>query len=192
MIVVKVGGSLFDWPALGAALRAFLASLDASSVLLVPGGGATADAIRTLDRVHHLGEEESHWLALEALSINARFLKLLLPEARIVALRADLAPTVGPRIKILNPGEFFLVDDLGPDHLPHSWQVTSDSLAVRVAVVAKARELILLKSVAWAGGDWEAASEAGVVDGYFVDALKQAAAEMGIRVVDLRKEPRTK
>jgi aspartokinase-like uncharacterized kinase len=178
--VVKVSGSLYDWPELAAKLRAFLASLDLQNVLLVPGGGATADAIRALDRVHELGEEASHWLALGALSVNARFLQRLLPEARIVA---DITK---PGLAVLDPAPFFRADERQPDHLPHSWKVTSDSLAARVAVLSEAHELILLKSVAWAVADWEAASRAGVVDAHFVDALKQAPAGMGVRVINLR------
>jgi aspartokinase-like uncharacterized kinase len=179
-VVVKVGGSLFAWPELGAKLRAFLASLPAQNVLLIPGGGATADAIRALDRVHQLGEEASHWLALAALSVNARFLQRLLPEAQIVAEITDSG------VAILDPEPFFHADERRPGHLPHSWQVTSDSLAIRVAALAQARELILLKSIDSAGVDWRAASRAGVVDGYFADALKQAPAEMHVRVVNLR------
>jgi 5-(aminomethyl)-3-furanmethanol phosphate kinase len=178
--VVKVGGSLFAWPELGGKLRAWLAALAGENVLLIPGGGATADAIRALDRTHQLGEEASHWLALEALSLNARFLHRLLPEARIVT---DFAAS---GLAILDPAPFFQADERRPDHLPHSWQVTSDSLAVRAAVLAQARALILLKSVAWAGDDWHAARRAGVVDGYFADALTQAHAEMCVRVVNLR------
>ncbi len=178
--VVKVGGSLFDWPELGIKLRAFLALLAAQNVLLVPGGGATADAIRSFDRVHQLGEDASHWLALDALSVNARFLQRLLPETRIATDTADRGTA------ILDPAPFFQADERRPDHLPHSWQVTSDSLAVRVAVVADARELILLKSIAWAGAHWHAASRADVVDGYFNHAIQQAKAEMEVRVVNLR------
>ncbi len=46
MIVVKVGGSLFDHPALGPGLRDFLQTLAPNEVLLVPGGGPVADAVR--------------------------------------------------------------------------------------------------------------------------------------------------
>ncbi len=179
-LVVKVSGSLYDWPALSAKLRDFLASLDALNILLVPGGGAAADAIRALDRVHQLGEEASHWLALEALSVNARFLQRLLLESRIVA---DIA---GAGVAILDPAPFFRADERRPDHFPHSWNVTSDSLAVRAAVLAEAQELILLKSVAWADADWEAATHAGVVDGYFSSAIKQARADMRTSVINLR------
>ena len=69
-IVVKVGGSLFDLPDLGTRLAAWLRQFEESNVLLVPGGGAAADAIRDFDRVHQLGEETSHWLAIQALSLN--------------------------------------------------------------------------------------------------------------------------
>jgi aspartokinase-like uncharacterized kinase len=179
--VVKVGGSLFAWPELGAKLRAWLASMPAHNVVLIPGGGATADAVRALDRVHQLGEEASHWLALDALSVNARFLQRLLPEARIVA---DITE---PGVAILDPYPFFQADERRPDHLPHSWQVTSDALAVRAAVVVQASELILLKSVEWAGADWEAARRAGVVDSYFAEALQQAPATMRVRAINLRE-----
>ena len=183
--MVKVGGSLFDLPDLGVRLSGWLNQLDADKVLLVPGGGITADAIRALDRTHHLGEEASHWLALEAMSINARFLQVLLPTAKIVA---DI-PVGSTGLHILDASPFFRADEERHDHLPHTWQVTSDSLAVRVAVLARARELILLKSVDWPGDDWAAASRAGVVDGYFAAAVRSAPGELRIRVVNLRSSP---
>src|SRR5437868_6532113 len=82
--VVKVGGSLFDLPNLRERLRSFLKSLDASAVLLIPGGGRATDVIRDLDRRHSLGEEASHWLALRSLSLNAHVLAELLSPARVV------------------------------------------------------------------------------------------------------------
>ena len=72
MTVVKVGGSLFDHPKLGAGLRAYLESLAPAEVLLVPGGGGVADAVRELDRVHALGGEAAHWLALRSLGVTVR------------------------------------------------------------------------------------------------------------------------
>jgi len=175
--VVKVGGSLYEWADLPARLRSFMKRLDAGNVMLVPGGGDVADAIRAFDRTHQLGEEASHWLALQALSVNARFLQALLPEAEIGAS--------GP-VAILDAYPFFMDDEARPDHLPHRWDVTSDSLAVRAACLLEAKELILLKSTSWAGNDWREAHEAGVVDAYFADAVRQRAHEFPIRVVNLR------
>jgi len=173
--IVKVGGSLHDLPDLGPRLRALLGR---TRTLLVPGGGPTADAIRTLDRVHALGEEAAHWLALRAVSVNAHFLALLLPEARVVP-SLPRSTDAGDWF-ILDAYAFFQKDDHRPGALPHRWQVTSDSLAVRVAVRAEARELVLLKSVSAAGGAWD-----GIVDGFFPEAMRQAP-ELAVRVINLR------
>jgi aspartokinase-like uncharacterized kinase len=184
VIVVKVSGSLFDWHQLSPRLRAWLASLDAAHVLLVPGGGATADAIRALDRTHQLGEETSHWLAIQALSLNARFLLRLFPEAAFLSTEEEARRTKS-RLAILDPHPFFVDDENRHDHLPHDWEVTSDSLAVRVAALVGATELILLKSTTWEGANWQEASDASVVDRYFPQALLQAGG-MPVRVVNLR------
>ena len=78
LAVVKVGGSLYDLPDLGPRLRAWLKQAPAADFLIVPGGGPTADVIRDLDRIHRLGEEKAHSLALAALRLNAWFLATLL------------------------------------------------------------------------------------------------------------------
>lgn len=183
--IVKIGGSLYDWPELGEQLRAWLTHLDAERVLIVPGGGATAEAIRTFDQIHRLGEEASHWLAIQALSLNARFLRTLLPDGELVSELPD-AQIAQHRIYLLDAFPFFDADEKRPDPFPHHWRVTSDSLAVRVAMHARARELILLKSSDWSGHDWAQATHAGIVDGYFVEALKQAPASLRTRIVNLR------
>jgi aspartokinase-like uncharacterized kinase len=201
-IIVKVGGSLFDLPDLRHRVRAMLRHFRAANVLLVPGGGATADAVRAFDTAHQLGEEASHWLAIQALSLNARMLQELLPEARIIreipqpdapARDAKSAPAGGSgpdenrsHFFLLDALPFFHADEQRPDHLPHRWDVTSDSLAVRAATLAEAHELILLKSVAWEAGDWTEAARSGIVDRYFARALQLAPAVLRVRLINLR------
>ena len=186
--VVKVGGSLFDLPDLRTRLQAWLAQLDADRVLLVPGGGTTADAIRNLDRVHQLGEEAAHWLAIQTLSVNARFLQVLLPDARLFAevSESTFAYASGSEMHILDAMPFFVADEQRPDHLPHCWEVTSDSLAVRVAALLGAQELVLLKSVGSSRCTWSAAWHDGLLDHHFADAMRQAPAAMRVRIVNLR------
>lgn len=183
-IVVKVGGSLFNWPDLRTRLRDFLMTLDGANVLLVPGGGATADAIRSFDQTHDLGAEAAHWLAIEALSVNARFLQQLVTEAHLLANFAHASGSETQRTHwyLLDALPFFRDDEARPDHLPHAWEVTSDSLAARAAILCEANELILLKSVAWVGEDWTEAAHAGIVDAYFPKALLA----LRVRVVNLR------
>lgn len=123
MIVVKVGGSLYDLPDFRERLTLFLASLN-DEILIVPGGGAAADVIREWNLVHGLGEESSHWLAVRAMDLAGHFLRTL-TDARVL----DVEPFLRKH-----------------DKLPHSWNVTSDSIAALVAQVTKASCLILLKS----------------------------------------------
>jgi aspartokinase-like uncharacterized kinase len=183
LLVAKVGGSLYDLPDLAMRLRRWLAQVGGARTLLVPGGGRAADAFRALDRTHQLGEEASHWLALHALSVNARFLAHLLQVPLLPRL-----PNSADRQScfILDPLPFFEEDERHPQPFPHLWQVTSDSLAVRVAVRASAAAVVLLKSVSWPATDtWAGAAQAGVVDGFFEEALRRAP-NLQVRIVDLR------
>jgi aspartokinase-like uncharacterized kinase len=146
VIVVKVGGSLYGRPQLGSELRGFLDSLP-EPVLLVPGGGSFADAIRAFDRLHHLGEECCHWLALEAMNLGGAFLRSL-----------------GITAPMLDALAFCREHD----ELPHTWDATSDSVAAFAARVHGASRLILLKSVAIPPGtSWEEAAAHGWVDPCF-------------------------
>jgi aspartokinase-like uncharacterized kinase len=186
LLVVKVGGSLYDMPDLAARLREWLDRNCAARTLLVPGGGPIAEAIRGLDRIHRLGEEASHWLALQALSVNAHMLSQLLPEMPLLPAVPQAGEVAGRFI--LDPLPFFKEDERHAGCFPHLWQVTSDSLAVRVAMRADAAELVLLKSVAWqAENGWANAVRAGVVDGFFSEALRRTP-ELAVRVVNLRDD----
>ena len=209
MIVVKVGGSLFDHPALGPALRAFVASLAPAEVLLVPGGGPVADAVRQLDRVHALGEEAAHWLALRALGVTAAFLESLsrptppapLPEGRgeedtrslTLAVRPDVSRADSPfpsgrgagGVGVLDCFTFAQEDEARPGALPHTWAVTTDSIAARAAVVFRAERLVLLKSVdVPPGTPWETAAANGWVDAHFPHVAATLACP--IEVVNFR------
>jgi aspartokinase-like uncharacterized kinase len=157
-----------------------LAGLKGDRVFLFPGGGSAANAVRELDCRHGLGETASHWLALRALTVNAYFLYELLPELPVVSW-----PQVGDG-GILEPYALASSDEVNSEHLPHCWEVTSDSLAVRAAVILGAGHLLLLKSVTVAPAmTWEAAERSEIVDAFFSRALKQAP-KLNVRVVNLR------
>jgi aspartokinase-like uncharacterized kinase len=163
LTVVKVGGSLYDRSGLKFELLNWFQTLPSRRILIVPGGGPTADAVRMLDRTHRLGEAASHWLALLTLSVNAHFLN------RLLGWRITHHPRAANEgVMILNPFSFVSDDERRPGHLPASWDVTSDSIAARVAIVAKADRLVLLKSVDIPPGtDWSEAAARGWVDPYF-------------------------
>lgn len=185
-IVVKLGGSLLNCPALGVNLRGWLGALVSEQIILMVGGGSATDVIREMDSIHRLGEERSHWLALRALSLNTHLVATLLPSSETVkSLRECPAAWAKQGTPVLDPLCFMQEDEANPDSLPHCWTVTSDSVAARVACVAKATELILLKSCTPAQGlEWDELARAGVVDAWFP---RLAASLPAVRLVNFRE-----
>jgi aspartokinase-like uncharacterized kinase len=189
-VVVKVGGSLYDLPDLRTRLSRWLDGLASSRLLLVPGGGDAANLVRALDRQHGIGEETSHWMALRALSLNAHFIAGLLARGIVAEDLAECpAAWQAGRVPVLEVHAFARADEGRPGCLPHTWAVTSDSLAARVAVVAGAPRLVLLKSVTIpAGMGWEEAGWLGHVDPALAGVVR-AASVLEVRAVNLRAGP---
>lgn len=176
LAVIKVGGSLFDWPELPRRLVAFLDNQCGQEACLrgraalVAGGGAFADLIRTMDQTHTLGDQKAHHLAIKSLDLTAEVLAVLLPGSAVVHRQEDLrACRKLGQVPILAPGHLLEeVDDHDTDPLPASWNVTSDSIAARIAVLLGARRLILLKSVGLCSDiDRGEAARLGLVDAIF-------------------------
>ena len=131
------------------------------------------------------------------------FLLLLEPSQEfyahfLAALMASLEPQVvgdalgllagrQERVVIVDGHAFARADERRPGSLPHCWDVTSDSLAARVAVVLGARRLVLLKSVSLPEAmDWPGAAGRGYVDGYFPPVLS-AAPRLTVELVNFRQ-----
>lgn len=164
MMVVKVGGSLFDHPKLGPKLAKWLTIQSETKILLVAGGGRFADAVRELDRIHKFGEEAAHWAALASLA------------APTAILKAMLWPYNLPKtLEFIDCLAFARSDDDKPLSLPHNWQVTTDSLAARIAVVRGCKRLVLLKSLDIPKGTpWDVAAKNGWVDEHFPTIARNA------------------
>lgn len=167
--IVKVGGSLLELRDLAVRLRCWLAAQPPSPTLLLVGGGRLADVVRDYDRLHHLGDEAAHWLAVQTMSLNAALLAVLLPEAELRS-SLDASPPAHGGPLIFDPYDFLRREE---PHLPggpleRHWGVTSDSIAARLASVCRADELVLLKSAAPpASGKITAAAAEGYVDASF-------------------------
>jgi aspartokinase-like uncharacterized kinase len=75
---------------------------------------------------------------------------------------------MGCTIRVLDCFAFAVEDDSRPGAIPHTWSVTTDSIAARAAAVFRAERLILLKSVDVPPGvPWELAAANGWVDAHF-------------------------
>jgi aspartokinase-like uncharacterized kinase len=190
LTVVKVGGSLYDLPDLGKKLWRWLEQTVHGDVVLLPGGGRSADVVREWEHWHDLREEDAHWLALRALSVNAYFLRRLLPKACVVNnlhVRALFASKLR-MVPVLDPLYFAAEDDQQPDHLPHTWDVTSDSIAAHAAVRTGARSLVLLKSVTVPPEmSWAEASQLGFVDVMFPRLIEQAGPKLRVEAINFRE-----
>lgn len=142
--VLKIGGSLSRGKKLkGLCCR--LAELGRRhSLLVVPGGGAFADTVRHCDSHYRLGKNASHWMAILAMDQFGYLLSELIPRSepvRSLVTARKIAAT--GRISVLIPFDLLW----RADPLPHSWKVTSDSIAAWVAELARAHMLVLLKDV---------------------------------------------
>ncbi len=181
--IVKLGGSLLDWPELASRLRAWLAVQPPSVHVLIVGGGALVDTLRELDAAHALPPETSHLLAIRAMSITAALVAGLIPEARLVDAIERLDRSELGSLQILDVQKFLIQDQASGNPLPASWDVTSDSIAARVATALEAAELVLLKSALPAGWtNLESLARSGYVDAYF----PRAAYSLRVRCLNLR------
>ncbi|HII00989.1 TPA: amino acid kinase [Methanosarcinaceae archaeon] len=93
-------------------------------ILIVPGGGIFADAVREADRTFGLGADASHWMAVLGME---QYACCLLDKSRAAATYSIKSPD--PGVSILFP--YGLLKTKDP--LPHSWDVTSDTIAAWVA-----------------------------------------------------------
>ncbi len=187
--VIKLGGSLLDWPELVQAFRLWLASESKMVDVVIAGGGPIVEALRQLDSVHSLAPEAAHWLSIRAMSATAGLVAALLPEAQLISSLEDI-PTVEDEAQQSRAGIWILdvelllrADATRADALPCNWEVTSDSIAARVAMLLNAKELVLLKSALPPGpADRESWSRSGFVDAHFPSASKG----LHVRAVNLR------
>ena len=120
MIVVKLGGSLIHRAK--EIVKEIVDYSDASgeAILIVPGGSVFADTVRKVNA----SDEASHWMAILAMEQYGYFIADG-SKAKIV-----------DNIYIEDEGTYILLPYAlikKKDELPHTWEVTSDTIAAWVA-----------------------------------------------------------
>jgi len=141
--VVKVGGRLLAAVEyLDAVLGIAAEAARARRLLIVPGGGPFADAVRAVDRQIGLPDGAAHWMAVLAMDQYAHLVAARLAGAVLVADRREIGSAFDAGgIPVLTPSRWLR----DADPLPHSWDVTSDSIAAWIAGRVGARRLVLVK-----------------------------------------------
>jgi aspartokinase-like uncharacterized kinase len=147
-VVIKVGGALMrNAEAFGCAAAALGRLRRDARVVLVPGGGAFADAVRDADRKLGLCGDAAHWMAVLAMDQYAHLLGARIPRGVVIwnPRRIAAAHTAG-RVPILAPYRWLR----RADPVSHSWDATSDTIAAWIAITLGAAHLVLLKPAAGA------------------------------------------
>ena len=140
--VIKLGGSLHVDPILKVWLD-MLVEYGAGKVVIVPGGGLFADAVRSAQQVWNFDDVTAHRMALLAMGQYALQLQAIQPAliganslaAIENALQANQIPIWLPNAMVSVASE-----------IPATWNISSDSLAAWLAHQMHATQLILVKT----------------------------------------------
>lgn len=184
--VVKVGGGLLARAgAFELVIDALTAFRRGRRLAIVPGGGPFADAVRQMFKRVKIGEDTAHWMAVLGMDQYGHALAARIPEAALVDTPALLSAALeAGRLPVLAPYRWLRA----ADPLPHSWEVTSDSIAAWFAGALGARRVVLIKPAE--------RSQRTLVDAYFVRSLPTGvehlivtADDVGQLDVALREDP---
>lgn len=145
LTVIKLGGGLMRIPgALDLAARAIASAARRRPLIVVPGGGPFADAVRTLDAALGLSPSTAHWMAILAMDQYACVIADRLDGGCIAWEREGIREALAAgKVPVLAPFRWMRAADV----LPHSWDVTGDSIAAFVSGALDADLLVLLKPI---------------------------------------------
>jgi aspartokinase-like uncharacterized kinase len=142
--VLKVGGSLIKHPAELKALCETLSLLAKKyRVLVVPGGGVFADAVRRVYGEWRLTETTAHRMAVLAMDQYGLFLSDITPNSQVCYFLGDVKSVKHGLLPIILPSRIVFRED----PLEHSWDVTSDSIAAYIAGVLNVEKLVLITDI---------------------------------------------
>ena len=142
MWVVKIGGSLLGSPELERWLEIFVKYSD-GNIIIVPGGGIFADAVREAQKLTKISDACAHKIAVLAMDQFGLVLANMNPLLATAKTECEIDErTWQHRAIVWLPSHMVLADDT----IPQSWDVTSDSIAAWLAKKLNATQLVLVKS----------------------------------------------
>jgi 5-(aminomethyl)-3-furanmethanol phosphate kinase len=170
LAIVKIGGSHYSGPHIRDWLAAIAA--EAGAIVIVPGGGPFADAVRSAQESMGYDDGAAHAMALTAMAQFGRALQSLNPALTLTASRSAISRALKDgKVPVWSPEPMARAAAL-----PEMWALTSDSLAAWLAGELGALHLLLVKH-----GHFEAAAvdvddlvARGVLDSLFPRYLRES------------------
>lgn len=151
--VVKIGGSLLEWPELARRFKAWHGRQPPGLTFLVVGGGNSVNQLRRQQPAWGIDDDQAHWLALRLMQYHAVMLGVVLGLRPPITSWAQIAERLddGVSHETTTDQGLALVDMYSllqscPDGVPATWGITSDSLAAWFAMKISCDSLFLLKS----------------------------------------------
>ena len=111
-------------------------------IIIIPGGGSYANFIRSIDKNLVLGDDLTHWMAIFSMNYNGKELNKKFPDLECVD-DFEKIQSAKRIFCIFLPYNYLRKKD----ELPHSWEVTSDSIAIYIANKLNLNECYLIKDV---------------------------------------------
>ncbi len=182
-VLVKIGGSLVSLPDLAVRINSLLQLFNGRKVLFIIGGGAAADEIRRLDECCDLAQGRAHWDAIDAMTFNSILLSRVLGFVPVVRSRDEAVTAWKSQSADILNSRAFLREDHGnvSRRSPESWDVTSDSIAVTVALDWPCEEVLFCKACPPVSLQLADICNAGQLDAY-MPKLLPALAEANVQV----------
>jgi aspartokinase-like uncharacterized kinase len=174
LFVVKIGGSLLGSPRLKGLVKVVTTARSAR-IVVVPGGGLFADAVRQAQALAGFDDLLAHRLALDAMDHLGEILAAGAPRLVAGASIADFAA-----IHAAGGTPLWSTAEIRSGHpdIPASWAMTSDSLSLWLAATIGADRLVLVKSLDVATQDRDALAAAGILDEGFSAMAARFAGEI--------------
>ncbi|HEY0087585.1 MAG TPA: hypothetical protein VGB37_02010 [Candidatus Lokiarchaeia archaeon] len=145
-IVVKIGGSILkhrkDLDSVLNQFRNLIENKQLETIIIIPGGGIFANFVRHIDDTLNIGEDISHWMAIYSMNFNGKILSKRYSYLEKTEEFSELKGTKENMLIFLPFKYLYQIDEL-----THSWDVTSDSIALYIAYKLGYKECYLIKDV---------------------------------------------
>ncbi|MFX0024064.1 MAG: hypothetical protein ACFE9S_17180 [Candidatus Hermodarchaeota archaeon] len=144
--VFKIGGKILDdfenLNSTIAQLNQLYEEKVLDKIILIPGGGSFANFIRKIYSELKFTEEIAHWMGIISMNYNGLELNKKFPNLPAIE-NLEKLKEMEKIFCIFLPYEFLKEND----NLPHSWDVTSDSISLFIAKELELNECFLIKDV---------------------------------------------